>query len=88
MIITIGDFDSATRTVPVTFEHAGVTHERSVNACFDAGGGYDEAETEARVYQVANGVVRKIEIGAITNPPQPIEIDMEQPAEPDQPNPT
>lgn len=75
MIIAIGAFCATTRTVPVTFTHAGVTHERPVNACLDAQGGYDEAETEARVYQVANGVARKIDIGAITNPPPAIEVD-------------
>ncbi len=84
MIITIGDFDSATRTVPVTFEHADVTHQRSVNACLDAQGGYDEPATEARVYQVANGVAHKIAIGAITNPPpSPPEIDPDAPSDPD-----
>lgn len=85
MIITIGAFNPETKTVPVTFEHADVVHQRSVNACLHADGSYDEAETEARVYQVANGVVRKIEIGAITNPPPPIEIDPDAPTEPEAP---
>jgi hypothetical protein len=31
--ITIGNFDPATNQVPVTFEHAGIVHERTVNAC-------------------------------------------------------
>jgi hypothetical protein len=56
------------RTVTVSFDYAGVTHVREVNACFDADGAYDEAATYARVDDVANGVRHKIDIGAIKNP--------------------
>jgi hypothetical protein len=71
MKITIGKFAPASRTVPVTFEHGGVRHERPVNACTDAAGKYDKAATAARVDDVASGVAHKIAIGAITNPPTP-----------------
>jgi hypothetical protein len=66
MQTTIGDFDAETKTVPVTFVHAGVTHERNVNACLDEGV-YDEEATEARVADVARGVTVKIDIGVIVN---------------------
>lgn len=56
-------------TVNVTFEHAGVTHTRDVNACFNAKGKYDAKATEARINDVAAGVAVKIAAGAITNPP-------------------
>lgn len=68
MKFTIGKFDSAARSVPVTFQHAGVTHKRSVNAVLDEQGGYDANLTKARVDEVALGVVEKIALGAITNP--------------------
>jgi hypothetical protein len=70
MKITIGGYDADTRTVPVTFEHQGVTHARSVNACHDADGGYDASATADRVAQVALGVAAKIAVGAIANPPE------------------
>lgn len=71
MQITIGKFDRSSNTVSVTFEHKGVRHTRSVNACLNARGRYDESATSLRVDDVAAGVAHKIEIGAITNPPQP-----------------
>lgn len=69
MKIDIGKFDSATGQVPVTFTHAGVVHQRHVNACFDAAGKHDRKATIARVDQVALGVVAKIEAGALGNAP-------------------
>ncbi|WP_010546003.1 hypothetical protein [Sphingomonas elodea] len=56
-------------TVSVTFEHAGITHTRDVNAVLNARGKYDAAATEARIADVAAGVEVKIAAGAITNPP-------------------
>lgn len=74
METTIGDYDADSRTVPVTFSMNGVTHERTVNACHDDAGKYDPEATIDRVEEVARGVARKIELGAITNPPPaPIE---------------
>lgn len=73
MEITIGDYDEQTRQVQVTFEHAGVTFSRPVNACHDADGEYDAETTEQRVGEVAHGVAAKIEAGIITNPPPPAE---------------
>lgn len=75
MQITITDFDPDTRTVAVTFEHDGVTHIRSVNACFDAGGDYDAAATADRVGQVGLGVVVKIAAGLIVNPSAAEDVD-------------
>jgi hypothetical protein len=70
--ITIGNFDPATNQVPVTFDHAGIVHERTVNACLDEAGNYDEAATAARVDDVARGVEHKIAVGAITEPEPPL----------------
>lgn len=72
MKTTIGPYDAATRQVPVTFEDAGVTHTRPVNACHDEAGDYDESATADRVADVARGVEIKIALGVITNPP-PVE---------------
>ena len=71
MKTTIGAFNSATRSVSVTFEYNGVTHTRDVNACLTDKGRYDKEATTARVQEVSNGVIHKIEIGAISNPPEP-----------------
>lgn len=70
---SIGAFDSATRYVPVTFAYAGVTHTRDVNAALDANGAYDAQATAQRVDAVARGVKVKIDLGVITNPPEPTE---------------
>jgi hypothetical protein len=65
MKTTIGAYDPDTRTVPVTFVYAGVTHKRPVNAVLDEAGSYDRKATKARVDEVARGVAHKIQIGAI-----------------------
>ncbi len=72
MKISIGAFDATTRTVAVTFEHDGVRHERAVNACLDAKGGYDASATAARVDEVARGVEYKIEAGVIVTAASPV----------------
>jgi hypothetical protein len=69
MKITIGTYDEETRTVPVHFDHEGVEHERSVNACHDDNGDYDDEATAERVEQVARGVEAKIAVGAIVAAP-------------------
>lgn len=79
MQITNNGFSAATRTVSATFDHAGVTHTRDVNACFNEAGEYDEAATEARLEEVGAGVAVKIAAGAITNP-LPAEEDTEEEA--------
>jgi hypothetical protein len=66
MKFTIGKFDAANRSVPVTFTHNGVRHKRSVNATLTEAGAYDAEATRETVAQVADGVAYKIEIGAIT----------------------
>lgn len=71
MKITIGAYDADKRSVPVVFAHAGITHSRDVNACFDSKAKYDAKATAARVDEVALGVAAKIEAGAITIPPEP-----------------
>lgn len=68
MNIAIGDLDDKTRTVSVTFEDAGVTHTRPVNACYGEDGKYDADATKARVDEVALGVANKIALGVIKNP--------------------
>lgn len=73
METTIGEFNSDTRSVPVTFTQGDVVHARDVNACLDDDGGYDEAATQERVGQVARGVARKIAVGAIRKAePEPV----------------
>lgn len=73
----IGAFDSATRTVPVTFTSGEIVHKRSVNAVLKDDGSYDKAATKARVEEVALGVAHKIELGVITNPPPEPEASAE-----------
>ncbi len=69
MQTTIGEFDSSTRTVRVTFVEDGVVHQRDVNAALTDAGGYDKEVTEARVADVARGVEQKIALGVIVNAP-------------------
>jgi hypothetical protein len=83
MSITIGTFDPATRTVPVTFVRGDVIHERAVNAVLDEDGAYDAEATAERVDEVARGVACKVDAGAITNPPPAIELPVLPPPEPD-----
>lgn len=68
MNISIGDFDAETGTVPATFNHAGVLHQRTVNAVLDEEGEFDVAGTAARIQEVARGVAEKIALGVIRNP--------------------
>jgi hypothetical protein len=68
---TINSVNAAAGTVSVTFEDAGVTHTRDVNACLNAKGKYDAAATQTRIEDVARGVAVKIASGAIANPPVP-----------------
>jgi hypothetical protein len=81
MKFTIGAFDSATRTVPVTFKHNDVIHRRSVNAVTDEAGMYDRVATRELVAQVGVGVEEKIRIGVIKS----IEEDAAAPAPLDPP---
>lgn len=65
MKITIGRFDRATGTVPVTFEQDGKVHVRDVNAVIDADGKHDRTATVARVDEVAAGVAHKFALGVL-----------------------
>lgn len=71
MKTSIGTFDKVTSSVPVTFTHNDIAHNRSVNAVLTDKGAYDRIATKDRVDQVALGVAVKIEAGVITNPPTP-----------------
>lgn len=62
----IGNFDPSDQTVPVTFSYAGINHRRSVRACLDAAGSYDQDATAARVAEVALGVAAKIDSGLLS----------------------
>lgn len=64
----IGDFDPATRTVPVTFTLDEQVHTRPVNACLDEGGDYDPVATASRVADVGRGVARKFDLGVFVEP--------------------
>ena len=66
----IGPYDPDTRTVPVTFTLGDLVHKRGVNACLKDGA-YDQSATADRVAQVARGVAVKIELGVITDQPEP-----------------
>jgi hypothetical protein len=82
MEVSIGEYDSETRAVTVTFVHAGVTHTRAVNACLDETGAYDAAATKDRVDEVAMGVATKIAVGVISNiAPESLDITTAEPAE-------
>ena len=70
MNITIGAYDETSRTVSVLFEHGGVAHTRTVNACHDESGAYDADATEARIGEVARGVEVKIDMGVIADVPE------------------
>lgn len=65
MKTTIGTYDAATRSVPVTFTQGDIKHRRSVNAVLKEDGSYDRTATKARVEEVALGVAVKIEAGVI-----------------------
>ncbi|NLR72869.1 hypothetical protein HGI47_18495 [Novosphingobium sp. ERN07] len=67
MKFTIGRFDAATKTVPVTFEADGKMHTRDVNAVLTESGKHDRAATEARVNEVAAGVAHKFALGLLGN---------------------
>lgn len=68
MNITIGRFDRATGTVPVTFEQGGKRHVRDVNAVIGADGKHDRAATTARVNEVAGGAANKFALGLLGDP--------------------
>lgn len=65
MKITVGRFDVATGTVPVTFEHKGRSHSRTVNAVIGEDGKHDRAATLIRVDEVAAGVANKFALGLL-----------------------
>lgn len=67
---TIHPLNEGAAKVDVTFEYGGVTHNREVNAVF-TDGKYDEEATAERVAEVGRGVVHKIDVGAVTNAPEP-----------------
>ena len=74
----IGTFDPVAKNVPVTFTKGEIVHKRNVNAVLCKRGRYNRAATAARVAEVAQGVAAKIECGAITAQPDP--IDQPEPA--------
>ena len=68
---TVTDTDGEESQVPttavsVTFTNGTVSHQREVNACFDADGNYDADATNVRIGEVAMGVEAKIAAGVIT----------------------
>lgn len=67
MKTTIAPYEADARTVTVTFEQDGIIHTRTVNACFDDAGTYDDAATAERVEDVARGVANKIQLGILKN---------------------
>lgn len=67
MKITIGKFDPATGTVPVTFRQDGKAQTRAVNAVLDEGGSYDRKATKLRAEEVGEGVAHKFALGVAGN---------------------
>lgn len=65
MDIVIGNFNSSTLSVPVTFTDGDIVHQRDVRACLTKVGNYDKEATAARVEEVAAGVAQKIALGVI-----------------------
>jgi len=54
------------RDIRVEFTDGDVTHVRYVNVSVDEEGEYDEADTDLRIAEVANGVANKIRLGVIS----------------------
>lgn len=52
-------------SVRFTSDAPAVTHERTVNVCFDAEGAYDAAATLVRIGEVGAGVEHKIASGVV-----------------------
>lgn len=67
MKITIGKFDPATGTVPVTFALDGKTHTRAVIAVRRADGTCDLKATKLRAQEVGAGVAHKFALGLLGN---------------------
>lgn len=65
MKITIGKFDRATGTVPVTFSEGARRHSRAVNAVLAGDGSYDREATRQRAGEVGLGVARKWALGLL-----------------------
>jgi hypothetical protein len=65
MTHTIGKFNRASRSVPLTVTHNGVTVARPINACLTAEGKHDLPATRERAAAVARGIRHKIERGVI-----------------------
>lgn len=66
MNITIGDYNSNTGFVSVTFEYNNITHTRDVRAVVD-NDGYNSSLTSQRIDEVALGVRVKIDNGIVIN---------------------
>ena len=65
MKVSVGKFDPASNTVPVTFKMDGVTHRRSINAALDEKGAYDRKATKELIDAQARGVAYKISRGIL-----------------------
>ena len=65
MKITIGKFDPATGTVPVTFTQGALNHARRINAVRADDGSHDRAATRQRAEEVALGVAHKFNLGLL-----------------------
>lgn len=57
-------------TVEVRFSHAGVSHTRDVRLVRFPDGTLDQAATEDRIQQLADGIAVKIDAGAIQPVPK------------------
>lgn len=80
MEFIIGIFNPEAHQVPVSFQHAGVIHNREVNAVL-TDGMYDEGATAVRVQEVANGVEQKIAAGVLPEQNPIIEEEAEPESE-------
>lgn len=65
MDISIGTFNTDTKTVEVAFSQGEFSFKRDVNACLNDDGSYNSKATQIRVNLVASGVANKANVGAI-----------------------
>ncbi|WP_068083137.1 hypothetical protein [Novosphingobium rosa] len=69
---TVGEPSGTPLSVEVTFVYKDVPFTRSVPACLDASGAYDETATAARIALHANTMRYRVDNGLLTKPePQP-----------------
>jgi hypothetical protein len=75
MDISIGKFNSTTKSVEVTFSQGNFSFKRNVNAVLNEDNSYDSSATQIRVNLVAAGVANKANLGVISKGTETSVID-------------